>query len=244
MNRDHTVIEELLAVRALGGLDGDDVRLLERELASHGDCPECRRLADGFLETAGRLAFSLDPEPVAVDQADEILRRSTHPATQEAAPPIPPVPIDELGARRARGGRRWPVLAAAAAAMVLILAGVVVVVAPSRSKEVRATTNQTVARFSGTGGTLSMTYEPGRPGAVLLGSGFSDPGAGMVYEIWMLRGTAALSSGCIRPHDGSVVAFIDADLSGADRMAVTVEADSCPSQPTTAPILLSDQLAA
>ncbi len=29
MTRDHAAIEELLAIRSLGGLDGDDVELLE-----------------------------------------------------------------------------------------------------------------------------------------------------------------------------------------------------------------------
>jgi hypothetical protein len=241
VNRDHSVIEELLAVRSLGGLDGDDVQQLEREQASHGDCEECRSLADEFQETAGRLAFALDPEPVAADQANEILRRVTHPATQEASPETGPVPIDELGARRSRRRRGGPALAAAAAAVAVIVAAVAVF-GPTRSTAVRATTNQTVVRFSGTGGTLAMAYEPGRPGAVLLGSGFSDPGADKVYEIWTLRGTSAESSGCIRPHDGSIVAFVDTDLSGADRMAVTVEAGSCPAQPTTTPILLSDPL--
>ena len=66
----------------------------------------------------------------------------------------------------------------------------------------------------------------------------------MVYEVWMLRGTAAESAGCVRPHDGSIVASVDADLGGTDRMAVTVEADACPTQPTTTPILVSDPLVA
>jgi anti-sigma-K factor RskA len=242
VNRDHAVIEELLAVRSLGGLDGDDVELLELELASHGECAECRSLADGFGETAGRLAFALDPEPVATEQADEILHRATHPATQEAPPPpAPPTRIDELGARRTRRGGGWTALAAAAA-VVVVIAVAIAVIRPSRSTDVRASTSQTVARFNGTGGTLAMAYEPGRPGAVLLGSGFSDPGADEVYEIWMLQGTAAVSAGCVRPHDGSIVALVDADLSTTDQMAVTVEADSCPAQPTATPILLSDPL--
>ena len=243
MNRDHSVIEELLAVRSLGGLDGDDVQQLDLELVSHGDCEECRSLTDEFRETAGRLAFALDPEPVAADQANEILRRVTHPATQEAAPATRPAPIDELEARRARPRRGWPILAAAAAAVAVIVAAVAIL-GPTRSTAVRATMNQTVVRFTGTGGTLAMAYEPGRPGAVLLGSGFPDPGAGKVYEIWTLRGTAAESGGCVRPHDGSIVAFVDTDLTGGDRMAVTVEAGSCPAQPTTTPILLSDPLVA
>ena len=56
MTRDHTTIEELLAVQALAGLDGDDVQTLAAERASHGDCEECARLEAEFSATVGRLA--------------------------------------------------------------------------------------------------------------------------------------------------------------------------------------------
>ena len=243
MNRDHAVIEELLAIRSLGGLDGDDVERLDRELAAHGDCEECRRLTDEYEETAGRLGFALDPTPVDQEQANEILRRATHPATQDAAPPRSLLPPDELGARRSRRGRTWPPLVAAAAVAVLVISAVAIL-GPGRSIEVTASTNQTVVGFTGDTGELAMAYEPGKPGALFVGSGFPDPGSDKVYAIWMLQGSTAVSGGCVRPHDGSIVAFVDADLADADRMAVTVEPSSCPSQPTSAPVLVSDPLVA
>jgi hypothetical protein len=243
MTRDHAVIEELLAVRSLGGLDGDDVERLESELASHGDCEECRRLEAEFDETAGRLGFALEPMAVDPEQADEILRRATHPATQDVAPVSVAPPIDELGARRSGRGRTWVALAAAAVAVVLVI-GAVAIFGPMRSTEVTASTSQTVVGFTGDAGELAMAYEPGKPGALFVGSDFPDPGPGNVYAIWMLQGSNAVSGGCVRPHDGSIVAFEDADLSGTDQMAVTVEPASCPSQPTSAPILVSDPLVA
>ncbi|MGZ5212130.1 MAG: anti-sigma factor [Actinomycetota bacterium] len=243
MTRDHAEIEELLAVRSLGGLVGDDVGRLERELASHGDCGECRRLADEYDETAGRLGFALEPMPMEPGQADEILRRATHPATQEAAPAPPAIPIDELRARRSRPARTWPVLVAAAALVVLMISAVAIF-GPLRSTGVKVSTNQTVVSFSGDAGELAMAYEPGKPGALFVGADFPDPGSGKVYEIWMLQGSTAVSGGCVRPHDGSIFAFVDADLGDTDQMAVTVEPDSCPSQPTSAPVQVSDPLVA
>ncbi len=201
MTRDHTVIEELLAIRSLGGLDGDDVELLERELASHGDCEECRRLASEYDETAGRLAFALEPETVDMAQADEILRRANHPATQEAVPPPVAAPVDELGERRGRRGRSWPALVAAAVAILLVVSAVALF-GPERSTEVQASTTQQVVGFTGDAGELAMAYRPGEPGALLLGSGFADPGADKVYAIWMLQGSTPVSGGCVRPHDG------------------------------------------
>jgi len=243
VTRDHTAIEELLAIRSLGGLDGDDVALLETELASHGDCEECRRLEREYEETAGHLAFALDPTPVDMGQADEILRRATHPATQDK-PPSPTAPgIDELGERRTRRARVWPALVAAAVAIILAVSAVVLF-GPDRRTGVQASTGQQVVGFTGDAGELAMAYRPGEPGALLLGSGFADPGADKVYAIWMLQGTTPVSGGCVRPHDGSIVVFVDADLTGTDQMAVTVEPASCPSAPTTTPVMVSDPLVA
>ena len=185
MTRDHTVIEELLAIRSLGGLDGDDVALLETELASHGDCEECRRLEREYDETAGHLAFALDPAPVDMGQADEILHRATHPATQDVAPAPVTGPVDELGARRVRR-RSWPALVAAAAAIILAVSAVVLF-GPERSTDVQASTEQQVVGFTGDAGELAMAYRPGEPGALLVGTGFADPGADKVYAIWMLQ---------------------------------------------------------
>jgi anti-sigma-K factor RskA len=210
MNRDHTVIEELLAIRALGGLDGEDVQVLERELASHGDCAECRGLAAEYSETAGRLAFALEPAAVSTRAADVI-----------AAP--------------SRRARRWRGLAVAAAVLVLMIVAVAAL-AP-RSVGVHPTSQQTVVHFTGGAGELAMAYVPGQPGAVLVGTGFEDPGSDEVYEIWMITGQTPTSGGCVRPHDGVIAATVDGDVSGADLMAVTVEPASCPSQPTSAPVL-------
>ena len=237
MNRDHALIEELLAVRSLGGLDGDDAVLLDREMAEHGDCEGCRRFASEFEETAGRLAFALDPLPATEIEAqvDTILRRAA-----EAGHPSVGTGHVALGGThpgpRSRPGRAWQVLGAAAAAVVLVVAAIALL-GPSRSTDVQATISQTVVRFTGTGGELAMAYEPGRPGAVFLGSGFDDPGPDQVFEIWMIQGDTPISGGCVSPNDGSIVAFVDADVSGADVMAMTVEPASCPAQPTTTPFL-------
>jgi anti-sigma-K factor RskA len=230
MIRDHAVIEELLAVRALGGLEGDDDEALERELASHGDCDECRRLRDGFEETAGRLAFALDPEPVDPSMADRILR-----AGQAGDPDVaPPAAVDELAQRRARGWRR--ALAVAASLMVLVAAfailrsdGGVDVVAAQRFLE-----------LDGAKGRLTLAYTPGEPGIVVWGQDLPDPGEDRVYELWAITGGTAVSQGCLRPTEGGIAAFLDVEVGDADTMAVTVEAASCPDAPTTEPAYVGE----
>ena len=95
----HDRIEERLAVRALGGLDEADAAALEAEMATHGDCAECRRLERELTETAGRLAFALDPAPVDPGTADRIL-------AARPSPPIAPAAVEPPARHRARPGRR------------------------------------------------------------------------------------------------------------------------------------------
>ena len=201
MIRDHAEIEELLAIRSLGGLDDDDAGRLETQLASHGDCAECRRLADGYDETAGRLGFSLEPMSVDLGQADEILRRATHPATQEVAPTPPAIRIDELRERRSRPGRTWPAIAAAAAALLLVISAVAIF-GPQRSTGVTVSSDQTVVGFSGGAGELAMAYQAGKPGALLVGSGFAGT----------IAGTAVVVVGSVVSTTGAVVDVVEDDV--------------------------------
>jgi anti-sigma-K factor RskA len=225
MIRDHSEIEELLAVRSLGALDGDDVEALERALAEHGDCAECRELRVAFEETAGRLAFGLEPEPVDPRLADRILGNDDVVDIRDDAP---------AAARATRTGRGWRALVGVVAAFALVIGGYAAF--GSRTTGIGGLdATQTVVRFEGAGN-LAMAFVPGQPGAALIGSDMPDPGADGVFEIWMIEGEVPVSGGCVDAQDGSFAAWVDADVSGADLMAITIEPASCPGQPTSAPI--------
>jgi Anti-sigma-K factor rskA len=226
--RDHSQIEELLAVRALGGLDGDDVTALEAALAAHGpECAECRRLETELAETAGRLAFALTPVPADDTGADRILRIA-------AEEPSVARPTTTRTGRRRRSRWAAPIAVAAAIAVAAVVA--ITVVGPARTQQVSASWTQEVVPFEGSPGRLAMAFTPGQPGLVLLGSDLPDPGPGHTYEVWTIRGKVAASAGCHLPTDGSLAAFLDADPNGADLVAVTIEPERCPSQPTTTPV--------
>jgi anti-sigma-K factor RskA len=220
--RDHSVIEELLAVRALGGLDDDDETVLQRLMAEHGpDCEECRRLQDEFDEAAGLLGFALDPEPVDPRIADRILAQ--------------PRPTPGRGAPTQRSGRRWPALVAVAAAVVLVLASIAVF-RPRTQTIAGVSFGQQVITFEGGTGEVAMAYSPGEPGALIFGRDLPAPGADRTYEIWAITGTTPVSAGCVSPTDGQLATFTDLDVSASDLMAITVESSSCPSAPTTQPV--------
>jgi anti-sigma-K factor RskA len=219
--RDHSSIEELLAVRALGGLDPPEERALQAAMDEHGpDCAECRRLRDGFEATAGLLGFALDPVPVDPGLADRVLEGAR---TTTAAGP------------ERRSGRRWVAITGAAAAIVLIVASVAVV-RPRTQPVASASLAQKVIVFQGGVGEVAMAYAPGQPGALIVGQGLPAPRADRTYEIWAITGTTPVSVGCVSPTGGKLAAYTGLDVSGSEVMAITVESTSCPSAPTTQPV--------
>lgn len=239
---DHSLIEELLAADALGGLDDDDKARLARERAAHGECEECRSIEIGFAETASRIAFSLTPQPVDDTMIERILSEpGAHQARQEPVVAVTDPPIDELAERRRGRPRAWVGLVAAAAAIALT---VVVVGSLGRTSTVaaQASTRQRFVEFAGshTDASLAVAFTPGTSGAVLWGSGLDDPGAGHVYELWMIDGGEAISGGCVSPTDGVVAFRVDARIDTSESMAVTNESSACPSEPTSPPILSAE----
>jgi anti-sigma-K factor RskA len=232
---DHATIEELLAVRALGGLDGADDQLLEREMAAHGDCERCRALERRFDDVAGRLGLTLDPVAVDPAMADRIL------AEPRPQAPAPEPSAGELVQRRARRGRRLAAALAVAAALALVVGGTIFL-RGTTTKLGTVSSTQQIVQFTTAAdaqGTLNVAFSPGQTGALLWGSDLADPGAGKVYEVWMIAdGQAPVSGGCLSPTGGRVGSFVPgANLNGVAQMAVTVESDSCPGAPTTTPVM-------
>ena len=224
--RDHTRIEELLALDALDGLDGDDTDELRRALQDHGPaCAECAALRADFAETAGLLAFSLEPEPV----------RPIVPA-----PALSVVTGDEPPAP---GRRRWRILlAAAAVAAALVIGGIVGANLADRSgtsdlAALLAEPGTRILRFDGSSGAVAMAVSADGSRSYLVGRDLAAPPADKVYEVWSITGTTPTSIACITPTDGSIDETLQTSLAGADVVAVTVEDASCPSAPTTDPIL-------
>jgi hypothetical protein len=226
MTRDHALIDELLAIRALDGLDADDVDRLERELAAHGDCEECRRLEVQHAEVAGMLSLALDPRPVREDMADRIVAEPQG-AIVAATP-------DGIAARRDARVGRWQAAFGVAAAVALVLAFVL------GTRPDRVDVPDTVVAFEGAPGELAMAYTPGERGVLVWGAGLPDPGAGRVYELWTIEDGQPVRGACFVPTDGAVATYVDADPSSAELMAVTVESTTCPDAPTTDPLFTAE----
>jgi hypothetical protein len=233
MTRDHELIEELIATRALGGLDAADEERLRAEMASHGpDCEECRRLEADYADVAGGLAVALDPVAVRPAFAEQTFERALEPGARSVA-----------DLREERGRRRSLLrpLVGIAAAFVLFVGGWVVGV--TLTEDEPALTEATTISFQGEadGATLSAAFRPGEPGMFLLASGLPELPEDEVYELWVFQGETPVSALCARPSaNGSLFEFVDTSLEGVELMAVTVESTSCPDAPTSDPIFTAE----
>lgn len=244
--RGHERIEELIAVRALGGLDGEDAEVLAAEMASHGpSCEECRRLQAEYGEVAGRLAFALDPEPVSAGLEDATVERARAESVGKPLRLVSPRKARKL--KRGPGGVRLRPLVAGAAAILLFAGGLAIGTLVTRGDEVEIPSDARVVAFQGEpgAGTLSVAYTPGESGIYIVGADLPTPVEGQVYEVWLIEGETPIPGACLSPAaDGSLVAFVDAELGATDAMAVTVEPESCSTAPTTTPIFVADITAA
>jgi hypothetical protein len=225
MMRSHDRIEELIAIRAIGGLDGPDGSDLEREMASHEpDCEECRRLETDYAEVAGRLAFALDPVGVRLGFERETMGLA----------------FGEAPSPRGSVRRRLRPLVAVAAALVVFAGGLLAGSAifggstvPSRASVVAFRTEQP--------GTITAAYTPGERGIYLIGSDLPALPRNRVYELWLIEGETPAPATCVSPSpDGSLFAFVDADVGTSDLMAVTIEPSRCSRTPTTTPIYVAE----
>jgi anti-sigma-K factor RskA len=233
--KDHDLIEELASARALGGLDPEDAAVLGAELASHGDCAECRRLVAEAEEVAGRLGFAIEPVPVPTGFEDRVIATTR----AEGVAPVPSQRPRRAGRVAVRTWAR-PLVAAAAAVALFVGGWVASDVLGGSAGELPAGTR--VVTFEGEEpGTLSVAYAPGEPGVYLLGAGLTTLPEGKAYELWMLRDGSPVPASCFRPSaDGSLFSFVDADVGSADTMAVTIEPSACSTEPTTSPILTAE----
>ncbi|HZB04447.1 MAG TPA: anti-sigma factor [Actinomycetota bacterium] len=182
MSWDHERVEELLAGRALGGLDPEDAALAERALLEHvPECERCRRALDGFATIAGDLALVAPP----------------------VAPPETLLPRLRRSARLP-SRRRWSTAWVVAGALAVVLAGasgwslVTAVGLSARLEEAEIQTGWLVDAVSTathpshevlalTGGgeeRVSVLFVPGDEHSYLMATNLPDPRFG--YHVWFL----------------------------------------------------------
>ena len=230
----HESVQELLAVRALGGLEQEGQAELDHALAEHGECAECAESATGFDETAGHLAFSLAPVASSLTAADVLAAAKAAPRDGGTVVRIP------------TPRRRWRGSLLVAAAVTLLVVGALggILIAHRGTDRSAAlarylTGSQTqIHTFKGTGGVLSAATQPGSARSYVFGSLEGLP-SGKVYQLWLLHGSTPVAGPTFLPDGTTVVLPVDASLTGANALAITVEPTGGSPQPTTTPLLVA-----
>jgi hypothetical protein len=222
MTWDHDRVEELLAARALDGLDPEEAALAERALVEHVPwCARCREALDGFSAVAGDLG--LLAEPVATPETlDARVKRSL--------------------VRHRRRSAGWAV-AAAASVIALALGGWNLVLntqladrdALREATQAFVRPQSTVVAMQGSQA-ASMVYDHEEDRMIVVATGL--PETDGVYRVWCVSGGDPWSAGTLQPdEEGTAVLEIDADPSRVTAVMVTEEPHEEAPAPSASPVV-------
>ncbi len=239
MNYSEEHLRELLAAYALGALEPEEREQVEAYLARSAEAR--RELAD-LMEAAAALGAAFPQISPPLPLRDRLLAQIRAERRQ-------------AGRTRERAGL-WPAAFAVAASLAIILGGLAYtwrlrVVALedrlARQEQVVALLTNPAARAATLQGTapgrVRLIYDPlGRQGALLV-SDLQDPGAGFVYQLWLIADGQADSAGVFRPVPGRpLILPLIADFARYQMVAVTVERGPSGVQRSANPPVLTARL--
>lgn len=201
--------------------------------------------------------------PVGMGGVETPGSRPVDPPGWDRMAPNPVVETSTRGARvvpfrgRARFGGGWPV----AAALTLVAAGAVVWALATQGRiadqnerlaaqrdEIEEMRSANALAFAmaptadgPSGASGNLLYAPGDGLAMLHVAGLPALAEGRAYQLWMLKGTEPIPSETFAVGAGGDASMaMEADLSGYDAVALTVEPVGGSPLPTTSPILLGE----
>jgi hypothetical protein len=233
MSWEHERVEELLAARALGGLEGDDAALAERAVIDHvQECDRCRATHDAYRALAGDLGLAASPVEPPDALAARLRRtiragRTRHPrrarawlAGAAAAVAIAgmaglaswnAVLAESLGDTRLRQG--WLVDA------MTTLGDPGSEVVPLRGAEVRA----------------AVMYVEGREGLYLVAAHL--PETEGVYRVWFVSGSRSWTPGVLETDFGTGMLPVRTSIHEWETVMVTEEPDTDSPTPAASPVV-------
>jgi len=249
-----TDVHSLSGAYALDAVDDIERAAFERHLR---ECSSCSLEVLELRETVARLSDSVatEPPPGLRDSVLQAVART---------PQAPPGRVGRGGA--AAPVRRWRRLAAASVAAGVVAVGIgagtwtvanrdvddarrATAVAEARAAQVERVLAAPDARlFKGTakdGGTVNVTVSRTLDSAVAALEGLPDPGAGRVYQLWMIPAgdpaTVARSVGEVPSAVAATARLVQ--VGGASRFGVTVEPAGGSLRPTLANLVTLVDLA-
>ena len=220
----HDELESSLAAWLLGALDSpDDAEAVRVHVEG---CASCREVAERLRRVVGALPLSVDevaPPPR--------LRERVLAGAASARPPGTPAAIRVVRPpKRARDRAlpRIPLYAAAAIAVIALPTGVI---AGEALRAPRAPVQSQVTHFTLEGhqdmaGARATVTDLRSDGVALIDfRGLPQPGAGRVYEVWLIKsgGSPEPAAVFVPDGNGAKVVLVNHSLAGYSVMAVTNE---------------------
>jgi anti-sigma-K factor RskA len=230
---DHEELESSVAAWVLGALDPAEADAIRAHVEG---CPTCREVAGRLRRVVGAIPLAVEesvPPPRLRERVLAAAAASSRPSGAEVAVrksrPQPAAPSLSAAPPLVQFGRRIPFYAVAAVAAVALLAGFLVGQVALRAPQPPAQSQ--VARFTMGGhqemsGAQANVIDLKADGLALVDfRGLPQPGAGRVYEVWLIPKTGNPESVAVFVPDGngSKVVLVNRSLAGYSVMAVTNE---------------------
>ncbi len=230
MERDD--IHELTAPYALDALDAQETRAFEEHLR---DCEACREEVAMLRATAASLAH----DTPAVAPPPELRSRILATARAERGNVVPLRPrwaapvaaVAAVAACAAVGFGIW-------AAMLNHALGNREAALRDQSRALAVAASPGARRIALTGGHGALVVAPNGRAALLLAD-LPEPGAGKVFEAWVISGGSAAPAGVFSAKDRAAAVALERDVPAGSTVAVTIERSGGAQQPTSTPIVRS-----
>jgi hypothetical protein len=232
----HDDLHGLAGPFALDALAPDEQRRFEVHLDR---CWTCAEEVPGLAATAAMMTAAVADRPPPGLRA----RVLAEVAETRQAPPLV----------RSRPVRRPVVLrrVLAAAASLLVLVGVLAVAGSRGSGGDEAVSGEVAVvlaapdaqvvelRDGGADLLVRLVWSPSEGRAAAVGRELADPGEGKAYALWAIGADGPRPAGLMRPDgEGRLEAVMDADLSTAATLGLTIEPETGSARPTT-PVIAS-----
>lgn len=237
---DHEELHNSVAAWVLGALEPDEAAAV---LTHVEGCATCREIEARLRRVVGALPLAAEEATPPPRLREKVLAAAAASGTPPALPVARPRRLPRRGAPRIW---RVPLYAAAAVALIALLAGLLV----GQAFRIAAPPSQPqVSRFQLTGhqemeGAQAGVIDLRADGLALVDfRGLPQPGAGRVYEVWLIRNGQNPEPVAVFVPDanGARVVLVDRSLAGYSVMAVTNEpGPDGSSAPTQQPQLLGN----
>ena len=241
-------VRELLGAYALNAVDDMERRAVERLVVAD---PEAARELAGLVATAALLGGAVAAKPPAEVRAAVLAQigRTPQVGTPQQVRAAGAASSDRADRAARRSGLSRPTIWLAVAATALGAAAIPSAVAWQQAQQANRAEQQAqaiadvladpaarVVHANVTGGGVAVGILAGQR-ALFTATGLADPGAGKVYQLWVLRDGKPLPD-AVLPNDAGCVRAITDKFAAGDSLAVTIEPTGGSTQPTTKPIVV------